>query len=463
MGFIKTILMLLLFCSASLKAVEKTNFIIILTDDMGYGDVGFTGSKDAQTPQIDKLAKSGTIFTQAYAAASVCGPSRCGLITGRYQQKFGIFTNGHADKGLPKNQLMISQLLKSEGYTTGIIGKWHMGSKKGNLPNDRGFDHFYGFHYGAHDYYEASSQLNPKKKNTAPIYRNGESINFKKGSYLTEELSREACDFISSNKEKTFFLYLAYNGIHSPWQAPQKYLDRIEGVENEYRKLLLAMTLAVDDGVGQIVETLKKAGIDKKTAIFFMADNGTPKIGNKSPNSGVTRMSSTLGLRGYKGDSYEGGIRVPCFMYWPQALPSGVKYTKPVISQDIVSTITSYVGIAPKNKLDGVNLIPYLNNKEADRPHENLYWYREGKPHDFAIRHRDWKLTFNDQEGTSKTFLERESMKPMLFNLADDPYETTDLKDKYPEKFKELLTLYKKWRASHAVITKKSRKGKLIP
>ena len=451
-------IILVLTLTFSLFAEKKPNFIIIFTDDMGYGDVAYHGSKDAQTPSIDKLATSGTWFSQGYVSASVCGPSRCGLITGRYQQKMGIFGNGHADKGLPTNQLMISQILKANGYSTGMIGKWHMGSKKGNFPNDRGFDYFYGFHYGAHDYYKADKKLNKKKKNTAPIYENKQIIDYKEGTYLTEELTKKSCEFISRSKKKPFFLYLAYNGIHSPWQVPQKYLDRIKGVDNEYRRLLLAMTLAVDDGVGRIYKTLKESGIDQNTAIIFLADNGTPKIGNKSPNTGETRMSSTLGLRGYKGDTYEGGIRVPFFIHWPKVMPSGLKYEKPVISLDIVSTIASHLKLPETSQgFDGVNLIPFLNGKSKTRPHQNLFWYRDGKPYDYAVRSGDWKLTFNDQEGASKDFLKPESIKSMLFNLADDPYEKEDLSSLHPEKVEELKKLFETWRLNHAVKSKKRK------
>ena len=445
---------------------SQPNIILILADDMGYGDVGFNGSKKAMTPNIDKIAAQGVAFEQGYAAASVCGPSRAGLLTGRHQQEFGVFGNPETDRGLPHSQPMIGQLMKRAGYTTGALGKWHMGSSEGYFPNDKGFDFFYGFHYGAHDYYRADAKPVGKKKSYAPIWRNKEMENYKEGDYLTNRISEEAVSFIKRNTAKPFFLYVAYNSVHSPWQAPQEYLDRIKDAPTEYRKLFKAMVLAMDDGIGQITKTLENEGLDDNTVIIFMTDNGSPKIGNKKPNTGDERMSETLGYRGYKGDTYEGGIRVPFCIKWPGKIKAGQKYAHPVSALDIVPTLCSHIGIeAPEAKFSGKNLLPYLQGEHTDRPHELMFWYRIGGESDHAVRLGDWKLTWNDQEGATKDFLPADQIRYKLFNLKEDKYEKNDLAAAMPEVVSKLQDQFKDWKNSlpqpqQKASTKEKRKHK---
>ena len=443
-------LLILLFASGNWNKIRgsepPTNFIIVLVDDLGYGDVGYHGATDMVTPNIDKLASEGMYFTEGYVTSSVCGPSRCGLISGRYQDRLGISGNFTATSpnGFPVDQVMVQDILKENGYTTGAIGKWHFGQEEQFKPWNRNFDFFYGFLAGGHSYYEAEMDYSSPQKDVWPIHRNSDIVDYENGNYLTDEFNKEALGFIDSNHDKPFFLYLAYNAVHYPWDAPDSYLERVDEHHNydtEYRRILAGMLLAVDDGVGAIMQKLEDYGIDENTAIIFLSDNGSPDNIDGSDQKYV--MSSTMGLRGYKGDTYEGGIKVPFAIKWPGVVPAGEKYEKPVISLDIVPTITRFLGIDdPETGYDGVNLIPYLTGENLENPHDYMYFrYMD----DYAYRLGDWKITWNDQEKNefiTDDKLELSSIETKLFNVKYDPYEKTDLKDQQPEKEAELQKLF---------------------
>ena len=429
---------------------DHTNFIIILVDDMGYGDVGYHGALDMMTPNIDQLASEGTYFTQGYVSCSVCGPSRAGLISGRYQDKFGIWGNfgANSTKGFPTDQPMLQDMLKQAGYKTGAVGKWHFGfAEEKWRPWNRNFDFFYGFLTGGHDYYWADTTYQQKHSPYWPIHRNNEIVKYKKSDYLTDKFNEEALGFIDRNHDEPFFLYLAYNAVHYPWSVPDSYLERVDKHykhDYKYRRLLAGMTLAIDDGVGQIMKSLKKYGIDENTAIIFLSDNGSPATiaGPTAINTGDVVMSKKMGLRGYKGDTYEGGIRVPFLIKWPGVIPAGERYNQPVISIDITPTITSFLDIeTPETGYDGVNLIPYLTGQNEEAPHDFLYWrYMD----EWAYRKGDWKMTWNTREKvlhmTKAMVMDKNTIKPKLFNLRNDPFERHDLTELYPEKANELYT-----------------------
>ncbi|MBR8534482.1 sulfatase-like hydrolase/transferase [Carboxylicivirga sediminis] len=430
---------------------KPTNFIIILVDDMGYGDVGYHGALDMITPNIDKLAAEGTYFTQGYVTCSVCGPSRAGLMSGRYQNKFGINGNfgPNSKGGFPTDQPMLQDMLKKAGYTTGALGKWHFGKAQDEfLPWNRNFDYFYGFLAGGHDYFWADTTYKARKDNW-PIHRNNEIVNYKKGDYLTTKINEEAVGFIEANHNEPFFLYVAYNAVHYPWSATEEDLARVDELyeyDHKYRRILAAMTLAIDDGVGALMEILEKCGISENTAIFFLSDNGSPATiaGPTKINTGDFVMSKTNGLRGYKGDTYEGGIRVPFCVKWPGEVPAGKRYNEPVIAIDVAPTITGFLGIdMPSTGYDGVNLLPYLNHEKKESPHDYLYWRYQD---DYAYREGDWKITWNDQEKvlhmTKDMVMDKHSIKPKLFNIKNDPWERHDLSEAYPEKFNELLDAF---------------------
>ncbi len=424
------------------------NIVLIYADDMGYGDVGYLGSEDIRTPAIDKLAGEGVYFTQAYVSASVCGPSRAGLMTGVYQQRFGCGENGPEGRwyagetqnvGIPSNQPMLSELLEPFGYKSKMVGKWHLGLDEDLRPCQRGFDEFYGFINGSHDYYKADTVFT-NKAGTWPMFRNNNIVKYE--GYATEVFSDEAVDFINENagKEEPLFVYLAYNAVHHPWQVPDKYVERMAHIEHPDRRFFGGMLLAMDDGIGRVVEALKEKEVYNNTIILFISDNGSPR-GQKGP-AGQGKMSSTGGFRGWKGDTYEGGIRVPYLMTWPDVLPQGKMYDKPVSNLDVVPTIMALLGVTSngvKNDFDGVNLLPYITGQMGEEsPHELLYFRRDN---DYAIRKGKWKLTWNDSDLARP----EDANKPLLFDMDADKYETTDLAEKHPEILKDLQSTFDAW------------------
>jgi arylsulfatase A-like enzyme len=427
-------------------AEKQPNIILIMADDMGWGDVGYHGFDDIMTPNIDRIAKEGVQFTQGYVTASVCGPSRAGLLTGVYQQKFGCGENptasGYPDKmkypmaGVPRSQPMISEMLKEQGYTTGMVGKWHLGVNDSLRPHARGFDFYYGFLNGSHSYEEWTNEF-AKNKSRWPIFRNNEMEPPQKDIYLTDLFSDEAVGFIDRNHEKPFFLFMSYNAIHHPWQVPEKYAERTKDLtDSENRNFIAAMILAMDDGIGRVYQVLEKHDILDDTAIIFLSDNGTPrgqglkhfpKNSMQERQEGSDYMSCSAGLRGYKGDTCEGGTRVPFCMRWPGKIKPGTMYERPVSALDIVPTFVKDV------KSDGVDLLPYLQGTKTGRPHDVMYWRRDN---DYAIRKGDWKLTWNDASGSPTI---------KLFNLANDPKEKYDLAKIQPERAQMLQDLFDEW------------------
>lgn len=433
-----TILLLCAIFSIGSFAQEKQlpNVVIIYADDMGWGDVGYHGVDDVLTPNIDKLAKSGVYFTQGYVSSSICSPSRCGLLTGVYQQRF---TNGQNNRDkdphleLFKQQPTMPEILNPLGYYSGVIGKWHQGEEESLRPNKRGWDEFYGFLGGSHSFFKASKKYT-KNLDFRPIYRNNEIVDYE--GYATDVFTDEAVDFIQrNNPEKTgnpFCLYVAYNAIHFPWEAPDKYIQRVDFIKNQNRRLLAGMVLVMDDGVGKIIETLKAEGLSENTVVMFISDNG-------SPRGQLGDMSSTGPFRGWKGDCLEGGIRIPFIIKWPGQIQPGTRYDKPVINLDILPTLASFIQL--KNiedyHFDGVNILPFIKGeKQNEAPHENLYWKRGN---DMAIRQGNWKLVVEYQ---------KDKPDAMLFDLSTDIGERRDLSATFPEKAKELKAVFDEWENS---------------
>lgn len=409
-------------------AGRKPNIIVILADDLGYGELGCQGNKQIPTPNIDSIAANGVRFTNGYVSCPVCSPTRAGLMTGRYQERFGHeFNPGGAAAnpqtviGLPLSETTIAARLKSAGYTTGLVGKWHLGHEAKYRPQDRGFDEIFGFLGGAHAYMEPGKN-NASNANNA-IMRGSQPVDEKE--YLTDALTREAVAFVERHKEKPFFLYLAYNAVHAPLQAPQKYLDRFKNITDQKRLPFAAMLSAMDDGVGNVLATLRKNNLEENTLIFFLADNGGPTPSTTSINDP---------LRGFKGQVFEGGVRVPYMVQWKGRIPAGKVMDKPVISLDIAPTALAAAGATSADaKFDGVNILPALEG--SGTPHDALFW-RFGSQ--YAIRHGNWKL------------LKTADGKPELYDLASDIGEKNDLAAKNPEKVKELQARYDKWNAELA-------------
>lgn len=414
---------------------KKPNIIIILVDDLGYADVGFNGCKDIPTPNIDRIANNGVKFTNGYVCYSVCGPSRAGLLTGRYPQRFGYERNPQyrpqdPNMGLPKTESTLAETLKKVGYTSGIIGKWHQGAEISNHPLTRGFNEFFGHLGGGHRYFpedliikDSYSVDNDEGMSYKTwIMRNHQPIQTKK--YLTEEFSEEAVRFVEKHQKKPFFLYLAYNAPHSPLQATQKYLDRFPGIVNKKRKTYAAMVSAVDDGVGLLLDKLESLDLDKNTLVYFLSDNGGPEQSNGSDN-GV--------LREGKSSVYEGGYRVPFAMQWKGTVKPGV-YDNAISSLDIFATIAelSKTPIKKDKPLDGVNLIPYITGKNIGLPHETIY-LRKFDEKSYSVRHKDLKLV-----------LKKDGI-PQLYNLTKDVGEQNDIAQQYPEEVKKIEAIRKEW------------------
>lgn len=415
------------------------NLVVIMTDDMGYADVGFNGCTDIPTPAIDRIAGQGMRFTQGYVSFPVCGPSRAGLLTGRYQDRFGFTTNPSIDpnnpiSGLPVEEETIAQVLRKAGYKSAIIGKWHMGTNTVFHPLERGFDYFYGFLSGGHRYFPEELTLTDLSQVTekwqwynTKIIENRTPV--ETDEYLTDEFSNAAVEFINKQVEddQHFMLYLAYNAPHTPLQATEKYLSRFPNIRDEKRKTYAAMVSAVDDGVERILSTLQENGIDGNTIVVFLSDNG-----------GATNNASDNGhLRGHKSDLFEGGIRVPFAMRWKGVIPAGQIYEKPVSSLDIMGTIVARakVEINPVRPLDGVDLIPYLTGDSTGYPHDYLFW-RKWEQNAMAVRHGNDKLVANRQ---------MDQNPPVMFNIESDSSEKVNIKSSQQKKAGELLQEWQKW------------------
>ena len=441
----------LLACLLSAIALQaKPNIVVILADDLGYAELGCQGAKDLPTPRIDSLADNGVRFTNGYVSAPVCCPSRAGLLTGRYQTRFGHELNAIGiqnlgeDIGLPLGERTLADLLKAQGYSTGLVGKWHLGAHASRHPQQRGFDEFYGFlneghYYVPKPYLGVTTWLRITKNPEGPgprLQRGRFVFSDHMGSdeptydlenpmlrgiapiteprYLTTALADEAVAFIERNRRDPFFLYLAFNAPHSPLQADDAYMQRFAHVEDIHRRIFLAMVAHVDDAVGQVLDKLRSIGSEEDTLVFFLSDNGGP-----------TRelTSSNAPLREGKGRVYEGGLRVPFLVQWKARLPKGKIDQRPVIALDIVPTALAAAAAPLPANLDGVDLTPYLTGEKNDRPHETLYW-RYGSR--IALRHGDWKLVGLYEQGVGPRDLE-------LYNLAADLGETTDLAAREPE------------------------------
>jgi arylsulfatase A-like enzyme len=405
---------------------RKPNIIVILADDLGYGELGFQGRSDFATPHLDSIAQNGVRFTQGYVTAPFCCPSRAGLMTGRYQTRFGhemnVVGNSNLDPaiGLPLQQRTMADELKAVGYRTGLIGKWHLGTSDAHHPLSRGFDEFFGFLHEGHFYYPppyrgALTRLRtnePPYDDNNPLLRGKEVVEEK--AYLTDAFGREAADFIHRNHQAPFFLYLAFNAIHSPMQAPVAMLQEFEGLRGEQRRLFAAMTRSMDNATGEVLKALRDKGLEQDTLVVFLSDNGGPT---------AELTSSNLPLRGGKGQLYEGGIRVPFACSWKGRIPAGTVSPQPVSALDILPTALAAAGANGPSKLDGVNLLPHLTGTRQSIPRERMFW-RYGPS--LAIRRGDWKL------------VKQRTPDFQLFNLAADVGETNDLAAQQPQRKKEM-------------------------
>ena len=477
-------LLLIVAVTANLSAqtTAPPNIILIIVDDLGYSDLGSYGNKNIHTPNIDGLGTKGTRFTQAYVTSPICAPSRMGIITGRYQQRFGaefmlydkfapqvkkkithhflslkkkpegiatlkpdfLLNRSQYATDIPSTEITIAQMLKQKGYATGYVGKWNLSSSPNVFPDQHGFDYSYYFDGALSRYVDATSDSSqyinmhlpwafseipawaPRHGSTA--IKEGRTIVTDTG-YLTFSFANKAIDYIERNKANPFFLTLSFNAPHDPFQVPKKYFDRIEGVTDSVKRVYYGMIEALDDAVGNVLHKLQQEGLTDNTLIFFISDNG---------GATYTRATDNAPLLGGKATHFEGGLSVPFFMQYPAALKGGQVYNNPVSSLDIFTTIaaTSGATLATDRTYDGVNLLPYLNADTA-LPHHVFFW-RSG--YSKAFRQGDWKLYINEKQKITR-----------LYNMATDREEKHDLAPTQPAKLKELKDAFKEWEQNNAI------------
>ena len=415
-------------------APKRPNILVIVADDLGYADLGFQGGADIPTPHINSIAGNGARFTNGYVSGPYCSPTRAGLLTGRYQQRFGHEFNpggeraaaGREEIGLPLSETTIANRLKDAGYATGLVGKWHLGASPKFHPQNRGFDEYFGFLGGANTYFneKTTSILRGTEKQSEP-------------SYLTDAFGREAVSFIDRHQSKPFFLYLAFNAVHTPLEADEERLEKFSAINESPRKTYAARLSAMDDAVGNVLKKLRDSQLEENTLIFFISDNGGPTMRGTTINGSINTP-----LRGSKRTTLEGGVRVPFALQWKGHIAPGTVFNRPVIQLDIQPTALAAAGVEvrPEWKFDGVNLLPFITGQETGVPHETLYW-RLGEQN--AIRHGDWKLVQYDLNVDSS--LIKGVSEKKLYHLAKDVGESCDLAADYPDKVKELETIWQKW------------------
>jgi arylsulfatase A-like enzyme len=405
---------------------SRPNVVIILADDLGWGDVGFNGCREIPTPNLDALARSGVVFSAGYASHPYCSPSRAGLMTGRHQQRFGHECNPNATAGaeadgLPLSETLLPAVLRSAGYRTAAIGKWHLGDRTEFWPTRRGFDEWFGFSGGGMSYWgDAKDPLRG-------VLRNGEPVPRSELSHLTDDFSREAAAFVARNTDRPFFLYLAYNAPHSPDHATRGHLQRTEHIEYGGRAVYGAMVAAMDAGIGRVMHTVDAAGLRERTLVFFYSDNG-----------GRAEHAVNFPFRGHKGMLFEGGIRVPFCVAWPGRIRGGRSVDTAVTALDIFPTVLAAAGIgkAEGGALDGMNLLPHLCDPARAVPPRTLVWRYATASNEFgyAVRDGRWKLVLSAYKA-----------RKLLFDLDADPYEQRDLATDQGEIVDRLTAAYDRW------------------
>lgn len=455
---------------------KRPNVVLIVADDLGKHDVSIYPPASVPTPSLERLAREGVTFTAGYVTAPVCSPSRAALLTGRYQQRYGFELLPHdryprnrleswvarnvfsshgwhavdpprvpldqdiALQGLPPGELTLAELLQKEGYATAIFGKWHLGSHDATTPGRRGFDYQYGFYEAFSlyadpddpdvvgvrgDYFADRYQWWSGRSGNSAIRRNGQVI--EEDGYLTQRIASEASAWILANRDRPFFAYVPFNAPHAPLQAPRSYVERFASEPDPDRRVYLAMIAALDDAVGEILSTLDQAGVADETIVIFTSDNGAATY---------TGIATNAPLRGGKFTNFEGGVNVPLVLRWPGHVPSGEKYHPPVSTVDLFSTISRAAGVTlPDDRVfDGVDLVPFLRGERATAPHGALFWRADTHR---GVRTGNWKLISDTRTGAR-----------VLYDLGNDPFETTDLSQSRPEVLEDLERQLLAWEAT---------------
>lgn len=408
-----------------LAQASRPNILVIVSDDQGYADAGFQGGKDVPTPHLDKLAASGARCTNGYVSHPFCSPTRAGLLTGRYQARFGHEYNPVYDpldktEGLPLTERLLPQYMQDAGYKTGWVGKWHLGASPDHAPWMRGFEETFGFIGGGH----AFTGWKPNERQyTIPLMRGGKPLD-EVPEHLTLSFGKEASEFIRHHKEQPWFLYLAFNAPHTPHQPTAEREERFAHIENIQRRKYLAQVSLMDDAIGAVKTAISESGQTQRTLIFFFSDNGGP-VKNGADNGR---------LKGQKGQVYEGGVRVPFLVSWPEKIASGSTFDSPVSSLDVFATSISVAGIQipTDKKYDGVNLVPHLTGTVKTEPHQTLFW-RATAGKSRAVREGSWKFV-RTSDGPDE-----------LYDLAGDVGETKNLVSEKPEVASRLAAALDGW------------------
>ena len=417
----KRLILLFVFISILVSCSSKTdsipNIIIILADDAGYSDFGFMGSDEIKTPNLDQLALDGVTFNNAYVSASVCSPSRAGLLTGMYQQRFGHECNLDSDvnNSFDPNQITIAEALKTEGYNTGLIGKWHLGDKAQNHPLKNGFDYFWGFISGARNYfYDPNEEFRNSIRNVVENYSQT-----KFDGYLTDVLGDKAIGFINKNHESNnpFFLFLSFNAPHTPMHAKD---DVLEKFKDNPRQVYASMMWSMDEAIGNVVEALKENDQYDNTIIYFLSDNGAAMSNDASP----------FPFKGWKGNQYEGGIKTPMIMTWKNKIKSNTQFDGFISALDIFKTSLEVSNVNKEYMVnaDGKNIMNYLNDNNIKN--ENLFWRKDKMA---TVRSGNYKLIRLNDTST------------VLYNIEKNYFEDFDLKLKEPKVHDSLFSLLSKW------------------
>lgn len=435
--FIVLLALLRLVSASSAHGSTSPNILVILADDLGYGDIGVHGGRDVPTPHIDTLAQSGVRCTNGYVSAPYCGPSRAGLFTGRYQTRFGAEFNARVGDesrlGLPLNERTIADHLRAAGYATGLIGKWHLGFSPDRHPLARGFDEYVGFLAAMHNHIlRADREPEFEAAYSRNMILRGREVQRLDG-YTTDLFTEEAAGFVRRHRSRPWFLCVAHNAVHTPLEVLAKYGDRVpSGVTDPERRGYLSLLIGLDDGVGRLLAELRATGQERSTLVFFLSDNGG--AGRKpflSYNTGRNHP-----LRGDKGQMLEGGNRVPFLISWPGTLPAGRAYEEPVIALDIAATALAAAGRAVPAEMDGVDLLPWIREAKPGSPHESLFW-RLGPQR--AVRAGRWKLV------DWRDFAAKRQSGWELYDLAEDPGETRDLAGTHAALTSRLVRAWEEW------------------
>jgi arylsulfatase A-like enzyme len=430
-------------CMAASCGAEapRPNIVLILADDLGYCDSELYGCDTIPTPNIKRIADEGVLFAAGYVTSPVCSPSRAGLVTGRYQQRYGHeFLPSDDSRGLPPGETTLADAMRQAGYATGMVGKWHLGVGEEFHPIHRGFDEFFGVVDWGSDYIDPTRE---DVKSSRPGHKTakapepaavaqweGRGVNavvrgtkvVEEVDYLTDAFTREAVAFIDNHRSRPFFLYVPYTAVHQPLQVTKKYYDRFPHIDDESTRIFAAMVSSMDDGIGSILDALERNDLAENTLVIFLSDNG----------AGVADYTSNQPLRLGKQTLFEGGVRVPFCMKWPGQIPEGMTYEHPVSALDIFPTAMAAAGRGERSDSgpgDGVDLVPYLEGSIGDRPHDTLFW-RSGP--NWAVREGSWKLIHAGD-------------RYWLYDLSEDIGERSNLAAKRSETVKRLKSAYDRW------------------